>query len=413
MRTHTICLALAIVLICPCVSAQWVQTNMPYGGSVGCLAVSGTNLFAGTYDDGIYLSTDNGTSWTATNAGYPPFSGAPVTCFAVLGKNLFAGSRGGGPYLSIDSGSSWTPVNTGLTNTDVHSLAAAGTNLFAGTSGGVFLSTDSGSSWTTVSTGLPNPEALGVVALAVSGTNLFAGTYGDGIYLSTNDGTSWTLTPGHGPVALLCLVVIGPYVFAACTSGVFLSTDNGTSWMARNNGLPRSGWMGVPVGSLAVSGTNVFAGTGHGVFLSTDNGTNWTAVNTGLTDAAIISLVAAGTNLFAGTYSSGVWRRSLSEMITFVPQLSSELPATFELGQNYPNPFNPSTTIEYALLARAHVTLTVYNLLGQAVAMLVDEVQEAGHSSVAFNAEGLPSGVYLYELKAGDLVETKRMLLLR
>jgi hypothetical protein len=132
--------------------------------------------------------------------------------------------------------------------------------------------------------------------------------------------------------------------------------------MVRNNGLPRSG-MDCWVGSIAESGTNVFSGTVHGVFLSTDNGTNWTAVNTGLTDAGIISLVAAGTNLFAGTVS-GVWRRSLSEMITFVPQLSSELPATFELGQNYPNPFNPSTTIEYALLARVHVKLTVYNLLG-------------------------------------------------
>jgi hypothetical protein len=56
MRTHTICLALATVLVCPFASAQWVQTNGPYGGQINCLAVSGTNLFSGTQDGGVFLS---------------------------------------------------------------------------------------------------------------------------------------------------------------------------------------------------------------------------------------------------------------------------------------------------------------------------------------------------------------------
>ncbi len=89
------------------------------------------------------------------------------------------------------------------------------------------------------------------------------------------------------------------------------------------------------------------------------------------------------------------------------------LPAEFELKQNFPNPFNPSTTIRYALPTRSHVTLTVFNTLGQAVATLVNESQDAGYHDVRFDASGLASGVYFYRLSAGDFVATKRLALVR
>ena len=115
--------------------AQWTQTTGPEVQTVWSLAVSGTNLFAGTGGAGVYLSTNNGASWTAVNAG--------------------------------------------LTNTSVRSLAVSGTNLFAGTFDGVFLSTNNGSSWSAVSPGLTNFD---VRALAVSGSNLFAGVYFGGVW---------------------------------------------------------------------------------------------------------------------------------------------------------------------------------------------------------------------------------------
>ncbi|HEY5123677.1 MAG TPA: regulator, partial [Ignavibacteria bacterium] len=129
-------------------NAQWIQTNGPCGGTVQCfLAVSGTNLFAGTLLDGVYLSTNNGTSWTAVNSGFSKnYNVANVHSLAVSGTNLFAGT-GGGVYLSTNNGTSWDSVNTGLTNTYVSALAVSGTNLFAGTAGGgVFLSTNNGTS---------------------------------------------------------------------------------------------------------------------------------------------------------------------------------------------------------------------------------------------------------------------------
>ncbi len=129
--------------------AQWVQTNGPYGGIVNCLAVSGTNLFAGTGRGGVFLSTNNGTSWTAVNNG---LTNTNVYALAVSpasggtgGTNLFAGTWGDGVFLSTNNGISWTAVNTGLTNTRVWSLAVSpasgrtgGTNLFAGTDGSVW-----------------------------------------------------------------------------------------------------------------------------------------------------------------------------------------------------------------------------------------------------------------------------------
>gem|GEM_PF-2790093 len=88
-------------------------------------------------------------------------------------------------------------------------------------------------------------------------------------------------------------------------------------------------------------------------------------------------------------------------------------PGAFSLDQNYPNPFNPTTTIHYALPQRSHITMTVFNTLGQQVANLADAVDEPGGHSVRFDGSGLASGVYFYRLQAGDYVATKRLILIR
>lgn len=87
------------------------------------------------------------------------------------------------------------------------------------------------------------------------------------------------------------------------------------------------------------------------------------------------------------------------------------LPTAFALDQNYPNPFNPSTTIEFALPKDARVSLDVYNVIGQRVASLVNEVRQAGYHSVQFNAGQLASGLYIYRIAAGDVTMVKKMML--
>lgn len=91
----------------------------------------------------------------------------------------------------------------------------------------------------------------------------------------------------------------------------------------------------------------------------------------------------------------------------------SDLPQTVELHQNYPNPFNPTTTIEFTLPHPQEITLTVYNLLGQRVAVLAEGSYISGQYQVMFDGSGLASGVYVYQLKAGNQVETKKMVLVK
>lgn len=90
-----------------------------------------------------------------------------------------------------------------------------------------------------------------------------------------------------------------------------------------------------------------------------------------------------------------------------------ETPSVFELGQNYPNPFNPVTTIKYYLPISTHVTLTVYNILGQEVARIVDSYMPAGYHSVKWDASKVASGTYIYKIVAGEFIDVKKMVVIK
>jgi hypothetical protein len=91
----------------------------------------------------------------------------------------------------------------------------------------------------------------------------------------------------------------------------------------------------------------------------------------------------------------------------------SVIPAAFALEQNYPNPFNPSTVISFTTSKEELVQLSVYNILGNKVATLLNKKIGAGQYHVSFNAANLSAGVYFYKLEAGSFSDTKRMLLLK
>jgi CubicO group peptidase (beta-lactamase class C family)/uncharacterized lipoprotein YbaY len=91
----------------------------------------------------------------------------------------------------------------------------------------------------------------------------------------------------------------------------------------------------------------------------------------------------------------------------------SLLPTAFNLKQNFPNPFNPSTTIKYSVPELSKVKLTVFNLLGEEIKTLVDEEKMPGSYELEFNSENIPSGVYFYQIKAGEFTQTKKMILLK
>jgi hypothetical protein len=114
----------------------------------------------------------------------------------------------------------------------------------------------------------------------------------------------------------------------------------------------------------------------------------------------------------AGGWGVASERRRLTVVITSVAR-NEGIPSEFVLRQNFPNPFNPSTRIEFGLPKESRVKLEVYNLLGEQVATVIDEVRSPGYHAVQFSAGDMPSGVYLYRLTAGEFSMLRKMVLLK
>ena len=329
------------------------------------------------------------------------------------------GTDGRGVLLATGNGGIWTPVIDTLTNTQVYSFTVSGDNLFAGAENGeVYVSANNGSTWTVSDSGLTNM----VTALAVSGANIFAGTHGAGVFLSTDNGTHWTAVDSELTyLNIKTLYSSGPDLFAGTNgSGIFYSNNIGTTWSVVDSGLTSTYFT-----SFAVSGTNLFTGTNSGVFRS--HYVNFTA---GISPSSIPPGTSGSLKIHfdaipAGEISEEIVMRSNAPSspdtiyvtgngtTTSVENTVSEVPNHFTLSQNYPNPFNPSTNIDYQLPQRVYVTIKVYNVMGQEVAILKEGEQEAGNYSVQFNAINFPSGVYFARLQANGVSLVRKLVLMK
>ncbi len=107
------------------------------------------------------------------------------------------------------------------------------------------------------------------------------------------------------------------------------------------------------------------------------------------------------------------WLMTGKDPLTGVVDLKSGIPVSYSLSQNYPNPFNPTTNIEYSVPKSGYVTLKVFNILGQEVATIYQGYQKAGTYKADFNATELASGIYLYQLRAGSVTLTKKLVLMK
>jgi hypothetical protein len=388
--------------------SQWVQVPNGMGTDkfVTSFTINGNNIFAGTNTYGVYLSTNDGTSWAQTS-----LNNKEIRALAISGNNILAGCYYyQGVFLSTNNGITWT--QTALNNQSVISFATSGNNIFAGTFGnGVYRSTNNGQIWT--QTGLNNQFIL---SLAISGNRIFAGcSNSQGVFLSVDNGLGWTPI---GPInkSVSSLAINGNNIFAGTEYyGVYLSPNNGQTWTqtALNNQT---------VYSLAVSGNNIFAGCNYpsGVYISTNNGQAWIQKNQGWNVIPnVYALLIANNYILTGTDGYSVWRRSLAEIIG-IQNISTEIPLAFSLEQNYPNPFNPTTKIKFDVVRVGDVKIVVYDVMGREVQTLVNESLAPGTYETSFDASQLTSGVYFYKLSVhqggsttGDFSETKKMLLIK
>lgn len=395
------------------IDAKWVKINSLQGWIVS-LGVNSNNIFAMTADNGVFLSTDNGESWTAVNNGLSFYNG---TALVVSGNNIFAGFLGEGIYLSNNNGTSWKSIDSGLTNKNIVALAISGNNIYAGIDGGVFISTDYGISWNSVLK-LPTNTVYGinVNSLAVSGNKIFVGA-GGGVYISTDNGYSWK-ADNFNPSAIssvFSLAINSNNIFAGTEFyygpyspdngfSFFLSTDNGKTWTTVDTGIPANTY----ITSFLVSGNNIFAGTdaelgnkaASSIYFSINNGTKWSTVDSGIpANTHICSFAESGNNIFVGT-DSGIWRRPLSEIVGIInknPQqgISKPYKGEFKINTNknsltllLPKTFNDDAN-----------TVRLFTIAGKKI---YSTTNMAYNDVLNIPISGFSTGTYLISIAGGN-----------
>jgi hypothetical protein len=138
----------------------------------------------------------------------------------------------------------------------------------------------------------------------------------------------------------------------------------------------------------------------------------WGANNTTASEVGYDKSLRYTISLPSGEWSYRTFKFNTVGIVTNTNPLNN-IVNDYKLSQNFPNPFNPATKINFALPKSGLVTLKVYNLIGQEVAALVNEVKNAGTYSVDFNGSNLSSGIYFYKISVNDFNEVKKMMLIK
>jgi photosystem II stability/assembly factor-like uncharacterized protein len=425
---------------------NWVQYNNGLQHlNIHSIHISNGVLYVGTVGGGIYRSDDWAANWlqVGCNAAIvKKISISPVN------GNLFTAVSG--VSRSTDAGQTWEPVDYGLTDYWTNSFAIKNDGtIFCCTHGSnqyylptMYRSTNNGNSWAVIDTGLSLYYSKKAIALDQQGNPYVIDQ--DAVYKSTNNGDSWFSIGGPAEAAGLAFNSSGD-LFAGKDQWVWRKLNGDPNWVqfsipcfcnqslfiSSNDYIYTNGWRSTDNGETWTQMTSLetdanafvensighlYAGHIWGVYRSTDYGDNWTKVNDGLTFIQVLSLaIDSDGYVYAGTNGRSIFKTTYST--TDVEDIKYE-PSTFYLEQNYPNPFNPSTHISWQSPVGSWQSIKVFDVLGNKVATLVDEYKPAGRYEVEFNSHSgevrnLASGIYFYQLKAGEYVSTKKMILLK
>ncbi len=316
--------------------------------TVETIAVYGTTLYVGTFDDGVFRSDDKGDSWTAINEGLTDRTVS--TLLAVDEDTVFAGTPGGGVFRTTDGGDSWVETNTGMTNTTVSELEVVGNRLYTNVSGKIVYTVDGGESWQPV---IPLAPIKSVFPpLSVSGGKLYIsavryaprerGEEIAGIFrVDVENNTLIEIVVDTNWAGINCMEVVGSTFYMGTLNDGVIRWESGSDpsttnlgledhyiWMLAGNGesvctasgdeiyrLQGEQWepihptdMTDPPSDLRWVGSTLYATFwSEGVFRSTNGGDSWTAINDGLDEASAVSIGTDGTELYVGT-SAGVFQ---------------------------------------------------------------------------------------------------------
>ena len=412
---------------------QGMSVSLSSDGNTAIIGGNWDNSYAGaawvfTRTGGVWSQQGNKLVGTgavgAAQQGWSVSLSADGNTAIVGGAN--DSSEAGAAWVFIRTNGAWTQqgsklVGTGALGTFVHqgtsvSLSADGNTALVGGPGDGGAGSDTGAAWVYTRTGgvwsqqggkLVGTGAAGTnvqqglsVALSADGNSAIVGGLGD----SGSFGAAWVYTRTGGVWSQQGDKLVGTGAMGAASQGasVSISSDGNTAIVGGlgDNNTAGAAWVYTRTGGVWSQLGNKVVGTGavgpaaQGyVALSADGNT------------AIVG--GFGDNRFVG--AAWVYVRGVSA----VGEPGGIIPYRFGLAQNYPNPFNPSTSLQLSIGNRELATVKVYDILGQVVATLLNEVKEPGIYTLQFTAKGLASGVYFSRLQAGSFIETRRLLLLR
>jgi photosystem II stability/assembly factor-like uncharacterized protein len=425
---------------------SWEETNSGLDNmSIDFITGNSKNeIFVGSQGGGIQKSSDDGTTWTRIAQDLDPM----IYSIKIDPSDRIFISNREGAFMSRDNGENWESIfSNGLYYLNFafsknERIVAAGA-----CSNGIWISDETGGNWT-YSSSVVFPDFLNDVVINES-NYIFAASYINGLYISKNFGASWDqimINATYHDVYKLFLNNNGSLFASAFETTdmgckVFRSDDNGATWTAASNGLTNSQVLSFTADS---SGCIYLGSMGAGVYRSSDNGQTWTTFNDGLKRKYISSVYfdrngylwagsAGGDNfkksavegnnmnsgLKSGYLNSGSMSNSNTGSYLFRIKIASASTAVISsmeskditLEQNFPNPFSLNSTIRYNLAQPENISLKVYNSLGQLIAILMNELQNAGTHEVSLCGKELPAGVYFYRLQTQKAVLEKKFII--
>lgn len=354
------------------------------------IAPSNTNVLYAADQTNMWKTMDGGaTNWTSV--GLPSLSGNAITYIAVKNNDpntlwftLGGFTNGAKVFESTNGGASWTNISAGLPNLPVmtivqYKIATDRNVLFVGTDRGVYVK-DGANNWAAFNNGLPNVVVTELEILYTGGTDkLRAGTYGRGLWETDIDGAL--------PIELFSFTGVFKNNLILLNWTTETETQNyGFDIERKSKDDQASEWK--KIGFVPGSGNS--NSPKHYSFQDKS--------------------ITYGTYLYRLRQIDDNGHHSVSNIIEIS---TGSIPTEYALRQNFPNPFNPVTTILYQVKEEGLVQLKVFNLLGQEMTTLLNEVKPAGYYSLNFDASNLPSGVYVYSVQVNDFIQNRKMTLIK
>ena len=415
----------------------WVAFTIPSpGGGSYDFADQNTGILTGQHK--YYKTTNGGSLWS----GYPvPDTSSTIVYGGVYLINSQTGWLTGGstvspiPYSFIqkttNGGLNWGPMVSTYTikdllfiNQGIGFMASGDVPMFV-TEGSLIKTSDGGNNWSLLLSDYFSYEKVSFINPDIGWVYCYfaddVGTFVNKILKTSNGGDNWssvlidsangTFSPFKG---MQFFDENTGYIMknTSFQNVLYKSTNGGSIWSA----IDTNNFTGCYIWNFFFlnkdTGWVTTVGFTGKIFRTNNGGESWTTQNTTASNIngriyfidALTGWALASNTTILKTTTGGV---------TDILNISSEIPTIFNLYQNFPNPFNPSTRIKFDIPKQGNVKLTVYDISGKEVNVLVNSELKAGSYEYNFDGSGLSSGVYFYKLQSGGFIKTERMVLVK